>query len=331
MYQVAVLAFDGVFASALTGVVDLLNLTGVTWNRIHDQPLDRQFKVQVVSRGGQPVRCTNGIRMAVDAPMEQIDSADLVVVPTIGGELETVLRNEQEVLPWLRFLYQGGADLASNCTGAFLLAEAGLLDGRTATTHWGFSQQFRQRYPQVNLTERELITRDDNIFCAGGGTAWRDLTILLVERFCGADLARELARAFVIDVRNDLQSIYAGLPTRTYHQDDQVQAIQSWIHEHYRNSTSLASLAERVHLSPRQLQRRFTTALGEPPLQYLQRVRIEAARKMLERGATNLAKLSEQVGYQDVSSFSRLFKRHTGLSPSHYRQRFARTGTLQDS
>jgi len=252
------------------------------------------------------------------------------VVPTIGGKIETVLAQEQDALPWLRFLHQGGADLASNCTGAFLLAEAGLLDDKTATTHWGFSQEFRHRYPQVNLNERELITRDGNIFCAGGGTAWRDLTILLVERFCGADLARELARAFVIDVRNDLQSIYAGLPAHTYHQDDQVQAIQGWIHEHYKENTSLGQLAERVHLSPRQLQRRFTTTLGEPPLQYLQRVRIEAARKMLERGTNNLAKLSEQVGYQDVSSFSRLFKRHTGLSPSHYRQRFARTGALND-
>ncbi len=330
MFTVAVLAFDGVFASALTGVVDLLNLTGVTWNRIHGQPLGRQFKVHVVSRGGTPVRCTNGIRMAVDCSLEQIDQADLVVVPTIGGQIETVLSQEKDTLSWLRFLHQGGADLASNCTGAFLLAEAGLLDGKTATTHWGFSQEFRHRYPQVNLTERELIPRHDNIFCAGGGTAWRDLTILLVERFCGADMARELARAFVIDVRNDLQSIYAGLPAHTYHQDDQVQAIQAWIHEHFKENTSLGELAERACLSPRQLQRRFTTTLGEPPLQYLQRVRIEAARKMLERGSNNLAKLAERVGYQDVSSFSRLFKRHTGLSPSHYRQRFARTGALND-
>ncbi|MEQ3636376.1 helix-turn-helix domain-containing protein [Alcanivorax sp.] len=330
MFSVAVLAFDGVFASALTGVVDLLNLTGVTWNRIHGQPLNQQFKVQVVSRGGSPVRCTNGIRIAADCSLEQMVQADLVVIPTIGGKIETVLEEEQDVLPWLCSLHQGGADLASNCTGAFLLAEAGLLDDKIATTHWGFSQEFRHRYPQVNLTERELLTRDGNIFCAGGGTAWRDLTVLLVERFCGADLARELARAFVIDVRNDLQSIYAGLPAHTYHQDNQVQAIQSWIHEHFKENTSLGQLAERVHLSPRQLQRRFTTTLGEPPLQYLQRVRIEAARKMLERGTNNLAKLAEQVGYQDVSSFSRLFKRHTGLSPSHYRQRFARAGGLND-
>ena len=104
MYRVAVLAFDGVFASALTGVVDLFNLTGVTWNRIHGQPLDQQFKVQIVSRGGNPVRCTNGIRMAVDCSLEQMDQADLVVVPTIGGKIETVLAQEQDALPWLRFL-----------------------------------------------------------------------------------------------------------------------------------------------------------------------------------------------------------------------------------
>lgn len=330
MYQVAVLAYDGVFASALTGVVDLLSLTGVTWNRIQGEPLNRQFQVTIVSHDGNPVRCTPAIRMAVDASIEQLDKVDLLVVPTIGAPIEKVLQQQQEVLPWLRKMHANGADLASNCTGAFLLAEAGLLDGRTATTHWGFSQQFRHRYPQVQLNERELITRDGNIFCAGGGTAWRDLCILLVERYCGPDLARELARAFVIDVRNDLQSIYAGLPAHSYHQDEQVHTVQAWIHEHFHEPTSLAMLAEKVHISPRQLQRRFTAALGEPPLQYLQRVRIEAARKMLERGSSNLAQLSEQVGYQDVSSFSRLFKRHTGLSPSHYRQRFARTGALND-
>lgn len=330
MYQVSVLAYDGVFASALTGVMDLLNLTGVTWNRIHGQPLNRQFNVQVVSRGGQPVRCTAGMRIAVDNSLERVDQCDLVVVPTIGNEITQVLEQEQESLEWLRFLHAGGADMASNCTGAFLLAEAGLLDGRRATTHWGFSPLFRERYPRVKLDERELITRDGNIFCAGGGTAWRDLTILLVERYCGADMARELAKSFVIDVRNDPQSVYAGLPAKTYHRDEQVQEVQAWLHEHFAEGTTLADLAERVHLSPRQLQRRFTNALSEPPLQYLQRVRIEAARKMLERGATNLGHLAEQVGYQDVSSFSRLFKRHTGLSPSHYRQRFARVGSLRD-
>lgn len=330
MYQVAVLAYDGVFASALTGIVDLLGLTGVTWNRIQGEPLNRQFNVRIVSRDGNPVRCTPSLRIAVDASIDQIDKVDLVVVPTIGAPIEQVLNQQKDVLPWLCQMHANGADLASNCTGAFLLAEAGLLNGRTATTHWGFSQQFRHRYPAVTLNERELITRDDNIFCAGGGTAWRDLSILLVERYCGPDLARELARAFVIDVRNDLQSIYAGLPAHSYHQDAQVHTVQAWIHEHFHEATSLTQLAEMVHISPRQLQRRFTGALGEPPLQYLQRVRIEAARKMLERGSANLAKLSEQVGYQDVSSFSRLFKRHTGLSPSHYRQRFARTGALSD-
>ncbi|HCM66688.1 MAG TPA: AraC family transcriptional regulator, partial [Alcanivorax sp.] len=279
---------------------------------------------------GEPVRCTAGMRIAVDTALERVDQCDLVVVPTIGNEITQVLQAERDTLEWLRFLHAGGADLASNCTGSFLLAEAGLLDGRRATTHWGYSQLFRERYPRVNLDERELITRDGNIFCAGGGTAWRDLTILLVERFCGADMARELAKAFVIDVRNDPQSVYAGLPAKTYHRDEQVQKVQAWLHEHYAQPATLAELAERVHLSPRQLQRRFTSALAEPPLQYLQRVRIEASRKMLERGATNLSHLAEQVGYQDVSSFSRLFKRHTGLSPSHYRQRFARVGALRD-
>ena len=244
MYHVSVLAYDGVFASALTGVMDLLNLTGVTWNRIHGEPLNRQFKVQMVSRGGEPVRCTAGMRIAVDTALERVDQCDLVVVPTIGNEITQVLHAERDTLEWLRFLHAGGADLASNCTGSFLLAEAGLLDGRRATTHWGYSQLFRERYPRVNLDERELITRDGNIFCAGGGTAWRDLTILLVERFCGADMARELAMAFVIDVRNDPQSVYAGLPAQC------VAPVRIWSRDRaapwIKNSTATA----RVPSSP---------------------------------------------------------------------------------
>ena len=231
-----------------------------------------------------------------------------------------MLEQQRDVLPWLRRIMPQALILASNCTGAFLLAEAGLLDD-CGHHPLGFSQEFRQRYPQVKLNERELIT-EGNIFCAGGGTAWRDLTILLVERYCGPDLARELSRAFVIDVRNDLQSVYAGLPAHTYHQDEQVQTVQAWIHEHFRESTSWGSWPNGCISAPDNCSAGFQHA-WRAPLQYLQRVRIEAARKMLERGTNNLTKLAEQVGYQDVSSFSRLFKRHTGLSPSHYRQRFA--------
>jgi transcriptional regulator GlxA family with amidase domain len=203
-----------------------------------------------------------------------------------------------------------------------LLAEAGLLDGRQATTHWGFSQQFRQRYPSVDLRPEKLITVDEPVACAGGGMAWWDLGIYLVERYAGTQTARELAKSFVIDAGRTSQAPYSALQARRYHSDQAILRLQEWLDKHYSQPVALQTLAALSGLTERSLIRRFKAATGDTPTSYLQVLRIESARQYLEQSRLSVDAITRQIGYEDVSSFSRLFRKHTGLAPGAYRSRF---------
>lgn len=331
MRTVAVIGFDGALASAITGIIDLFRLAGVTWARINNETPSPQFATRLLTRDGVPCRCINGLTIHADGAWNELAAGaepdDLVVIPTIGGPIEAVLASNGELIEWLgRFgaVGSGQVRVASNCTGAFMLAEAGLLEGRVATTHWGFSQQFRQRFPQVDLQPDRLVTVDGHIACAGGGMAWWDLGVHLVERYAGAQVARELAKAFVLDVGRTSQAPYSALQARRYHSDAAILTLQDWLDANYQNPLSLTALARVSGLTERSLIRRFTAATGDTPNAYLQVLRIEIARQQLEGSRLPIDEITRRVGYEDVSSFTRLFRRHTGLSPGAYRARFGR-------
>ena len=331
MRTVSVIGFDGALASAITGVIDLFRLAGVTWARINDTPPEQQFTTQLLTEGGRPCRCINGITLMAHGDWRDIPTgnsqADLVIVPTIGAPIAQVLKANPGLVDWLggfREAPTGQVRLASNCTGAFLLAEAGLLDGRQATTHWGFSNQFRKRFPGVDLKPEKLITVDGHIACAGGGMAWWDLGVYLVERYAGAKVARELAKAFVIDAGRTSQAPYGALQARRYHSDAAILKLQDWLDVNYTRPVTLQALAAFADLTERSLIRRFKAATGDTPTSYLQILRIEAARQHLENSRVAVEEVTRLVGYEDVSSFSRLFRKHTGLAPGIYRARFGR-------
>jgi len=330
--KVSIIGFDGALASAITGVIDLFRLAGVTWARIHGEQPEPHFTTQLLTRNGDHCRCINGITLVSDGSWEDLDaeSADLVIVPTIGAPIDQVLASNPELVTWLgQFSVPnpnsaGQVQLASNCTGAFLLAEAGLLNNKEATTHWGFSDRFRQSYPQVNLNPEKLVTVDGHIACAGGGMAWWDLGVHLIERRAGAQVARELAKAFVIDAGRNSQAPYSALQAKRYHSDSVILKLQSWLEENYGEDINLQSLAAFSGLTTRSLMRRFKVATGETPKSYLQSIRIEAARSHLENSRLPVEDITRLVGYEDVSSFSRLFRKQTGLAPGAYRSRFGR-------
>ncbi|MFN2359596.1 MAG: GlxA family transcriptional regulator [Marinobacter sp.] len=328
MRTVSVIGFDGALASAITGIIDLFRLAGVTWARINDLPLEQEFTTRLLTQGGKPCRCINGITLLPDGDWNTRPAeADLVVVPTIGAPIAQVLEANPGLIQWLggfRDAPSGQVQVASNCTGAFLLAEAGLLDGRQATTHWGFSNQFRQRFPAVDLQPDKLITVDGHIACAGGGMAWWDLGVYLVERYAGAQVARELAKAFVIDAGRTSQAPYGALQARRYHSDAAILKLQDWLDANYTEAATLQTLAALAGLTERSLIRRFKAATGDTPAGYLQILRIEAARQHLENSRAAIEEVTRLVGYEDVSSFSRLFRKHTGLAPGAYRARFGR-------
>ncbi|TQR64764.1 GlxA family transcriptional regulator [Acinetobacter sp. RF14B] len=323
MQQIVILGFDGALASAITGVADLFAMAGVSWNRIQQQHVQRRFTVKVASPDGQAVRCINGLELQAHCAYHEIKNADILVVPTIAAPILEVLEQNRSLIEFLKTAHTQAILIAGNCTGNFFLAEAGILDDRVATTHWGFQDMFRLRYPQVKLNADLMISRDQHIYCAGGGLAWFDLGLHLIERFHGFEVAMQSAKSFVIDYQRDSQLSYSLLKIGKPHQDELVQKVQDWLQQNFDRNFVLHELAGQFNVTTRTLIRRFKQALDVPPNQYLQAIRIEAARKRLEETDQAVDLVMQHVGYQDPSSFRRLFHRKTGLTPLEYRRRFS--------
>jgi transcriptional regulator GlxA family with amidase domain len=224
----------------------------------------------------------------------------------------------------LRRQHARGALLASYCTGSFILAEAGLLDGGVATTHWAKAKVFAKRYPEVDLRVSEILTEQNRILCSGAVTTSLNLALRLVEKFAGASVAAATGKMMLIDTNRVSQSSYASLPERDSHSEALVARAQRWMEKSLSQGFSLGELARHLAVSERTLNRRFKVAVGEAPLHYLQSLRVDVAKRLLETQGLKVDAVSERVGYADLSTFRRLFKRETGLSPREYQRRFSR-------
>ncbi len=324
MKNIYILGFDQALASAITGVLDLFALAGVTWNRIQGSEPTPIFDVKIASANGEPIRCINGINLGAHVSFAEIQNADALIIPTIGGPIEQVLASNPDLINAIQAADRQRCIIAGNCTGNFLLAQAGILNGRQATTHWGFKDQFKQHYPNVNLTAEFMLTRDEHIYCAGGGLAWFDLGLHMIERFVGFETAIQTAKAFVIDYRRDSQLSYSLMGLAKPHKDTLIKEVQQWLTQNYATSIAIDDLAQRFSVSKRTLIRRFNQALDMPPNVYIQGLRVEGAQKLLEESDMHIDTIMNTVGYEDASSFRRLFKSKTGVTPSDYRSRFRR-------
>ena len=324
MLNVVVVGYPKSLASAITGVLDLLALAGVTWNSIQGQTPERLFNVRIASPDGGIVRCINGIELGAHMSYDEVTDADILVIPTLGDPAGLVGSELSSTIELLRRADEKEWLICGNCTGTFLLAEAGVLSGRKATTHWGYKSLFQQRYPDVELQADQLITRDGHIYCAGGGLSWFDLALHLLERLISFEVAVQTAKAFVFDYRRDSQLTYSLMRLSKPHKDDKVAEIQTWLDEHYASDITVEELADKFGMSKRTLIRRFNAALDMPPNTYIQSIRIESARKLLEETDRTVDVVMSDVGYEDASSFRRLFRKKTGLTPTEYRRRFSR-------
>jgi len=227
------------------------------------------------------------------------------------------------LLDWLRKWHARGAYIAGICTSVAFLAESGLLDGRRATTHWGVAEALRQRYPQVRWCADQFITEDNRLLCSGGVYASIDLSLYLVEKFCGHEIALQCAKSLLVSMPRARQSGYSMLPLSRPHSDEKIRAAEEYLQQNFTRPVSIDILANRIGMSPRNFIRRFKAATGRLPGAYIQALRMSAAKEMLERGGTSIQIVSSKIGYEDVAFFRGLFKRHTGMTPAEYRTRFA--------
>jgi transcriptional regulator GlxA family with amidase domain len=329
--NVIVAGFEGALATTITGVLDILSLTGVSWQRIMSEPPEPKFRVWIASADGLAIHCINhveiGAHMRFDQVMENkslLDNLTAIIVPTIGGPIEDALETNPQLLNFLKWGQQQSLMIIGNCTGNFFLAEAGLLNGKRATTHWGYKDLFNSRYPDIQLRADQLITVDGNVYCAGGGLAWFDLCIYMIEQELGYDFALQTAKAFVIDYRRESQLSYGLSRLASRHHDEMIANVQSYLEDNYQKNEALEVVACKFNVSKRTLIRRFKAALNMTPYAYLQQVRIEVSQKLLAETQLSAEQIVQRVGYEDMSSFRRLFKQHTGSTLAEFRRRFAK-------
>lgn len=324
MYDVTVVLLDDGYASTALMPIEVFHSAGALWRELNGQTPEPRFRVTTASIDGRPVRSPYaGLKMTPERKIADIDRTDIAIVPTSGLALDEKLLENSALLPWLRQHHAKGAYLAGVCMGAAYLAEAGLLDGKRATTHWAVGVDLARRYPKVDWRTDMFVTEDSRLLCSGGLTAAADVSLYLVEKLCGHEIAVQTAKALLLTMPRTCQSGYALLPISPAHNDDAVRACELYLQSHYRENTSLESLAEKAGLAPRTLMRRFKAATGKLPGAYVQAVRVETAKAMLERDRDSVQRIATAVGYEDASFFRALFKRATGMTPAEYRTLFA--------
>lgn len=327
--RAAILAIEGCYASSLAGFGDVLHVTNAHLSRQQykkGSAIARPFAWQFVSHKGRPVTACNGLALNAAAPLPE-EKLDVIFIPGLyySGQdtFERMLEAAEPQREWLKAQWREGAVLAANCTGTFLLAETGLLHGRQATTTWWLERLFRERYPGVNLQLKSMVTEQDRLWCAGASASYLLQAVRMVEHFCGANMATLTAKTMLIDTSQTTQLPYLPLQMETVHSDTMVAKAQHWLLKHFAEEVSLPELAAELSVSVRTLIRHFNSVLGTTPLTYLQNLRMEISMTLLESGDLSIEEIANQVGYQNASSFTRLFRKQVGSTPAAYRNRFA--------
>lgn len=313
--------------SVLYGLYDALSIPGVTWPKLIDgRAGDPLFDIKIVAAEPGRFRARGGIPVQPDLALDETEPADLICIPNITVPVDRSPRGRfPTTVEWLRRNYEAGATIGSACSGAVLLAEAGLLDGRQATTHWAYRELFRTNYPKVSLhLERIMVFAGEGnrIVTAGGFGSWQDLALHFIARFCGNEHAVRTAKVYVFCDHQEGQLPYAAMAKHIQHADPLIRDCQLWAADNYMVEQPVTQMVELSGLNRNSFVRRFRAATGYRPLEYVQTLRVEEAKQMLETSDEPTERIAQHVGYDDPRSFRRVFRRYAGLAPSAYRKRF---------
>jgi len=325
--NVLIVAVPETAGSALYGMLDVLLAAGNIWQTlVRTEPEKPIFQVGIVSPTQTPFTCGNGIPVNPDSSIADDPQADILILPELWlGPDENIHGRYPELMSWLRHKYEQGAFIYSACSGTVMLAETGLLNGCEATSHWGYQELFRKQYPQVRFhPEPNLVFADTSgrIVTAGGTTSWHDLAIHIISRHGSPGEALRIAKVYLLKWHSEGQLPFASLLRNSPHADSVVRSCEEWLSENFLQSDAIRQVIEQTNIPERTLKRRFKTATGASLIEYLQNLRIEKAKHLLESSQIAVDEISVAAGYEDPSFFRRLFKRSTGLTPSQYRRMF---------
>jgi transcriptional regulator GlxA family with amidase domain len=325
--DVLLVAVPETAGSALYGMLDVLAAAGNIWQVLVRSGEQQQlFRVRIVAPRRGSFRCGNGIPVRPDCAVADDPMAPIIILPELWlGPDETVHGRYPALIDWLRRKYRAGAALYSACSGAVMLAETGLLDGCHATSHWGYQDLFQKRFPKVRFDPAPNLAyarADGRIVTAGGTTSWHDLALHIIARYASPGEALRIAKVYLLKWHDEGNLPYASLLRNVPHADAVVRRCEDWLREHFREIDAIGQVVALAGVPERTLKRRFKAATGSPLIEYLQNLRMEEAKRLLEAGSLPVDDISAEVGYSDASFFRRLFKRLTGLQPSQYRRMF---------
>lgn len=314
--NIALVGYDGAQSLDLVGPFEVFRMANYYSGT-------QTYQIMLVSPRGGDIVANSGLRLAGAIALKDVPR-DLDTILVAGGD-ERGVRGavDSEIVAWVRSRAKRTPRVGSVCSGAFVLAAAGLLDGRRATTHWAAASDLTKRFPKVDWQSDMLVTEDARLLCSGGLTAAADVSLYLVEKLCGHDIAVQTAKALLLSMPRASQSGYAMLPLSPPHNDDAIRGAEMTLQSRFIEDIGVEQLAECAAMSSRTFLRRFKAATGRLPGAYLQAVRIEMAKAMLERDRASVQSVANAVGYEDVSFFRNIFKRETGMTPAEYRSHFA--------
>jgi transcriptional regulator GlxA family with amidase domain len=320
MKHISILVPESAILGSIEGPRQVLTEVNEFLKRIGKEPL---FHVQLVGLTRE-VSVNNGMyNVFTNALINQVSKTDLIIIPALDGDMEKNMQLNAPFVPWIIKNYKSGCEVASLCVGAFLLASTGLINKRKVATHWMAAGNFRKMFPDVNLVEDKIITDENGIYSSGGAFSYLNLILYLVEKYVGRDVAVFCSKAFQIDIQRDSQSPFIIFQGQKEHEDEPVKKAQEFIEKNLHEKITVDQLASMFAVGRRNLERRFKKATSNTIVEYIQRVKIEAAKMSLESSRENVNEVMYKVGYTDTKAFRTTFKRITGLSPVQYRNKYS--------
>jgi len=293
---------------------DFLRLTG-------KKPV---FNVEYVGLRKYVSANDGGYSIKIDRLLKDVSKTDLLIIPPAYGDIVPGIKANAKAFPYFQKLYEKGCSVASLCLGAFLLAETGLLDGRQCSTHWAYLSAFRERYPSIEVRDGAIITESGNIYSSGGASSLWNLILYLVEKFADRETAVLISKHFALDIGRNSQTVFTIFKGQKNHSDEEIIQVQDYIERNYDEKLTIEDLAAKINSGRRTFERRFKQATNNTPIEYLQRVRIEAAKRTFEASRKNVSEVMFDVGYTNTKAFRDIFKKVTGITPVEYRNKYAR-------
>ena len=321
MKRIALLIHEDIYSSSIASVIDLF--AGANWY-LEQSGRPPVFTIELVSENADNIQLNVPARFICYRTIDRVTQTDLIIIPGFNGDSKVILKKYSAAIDWIKQMNKSGTEIASMCVGSFFLAEAGLLNGKTATSHWAATDEMQLRYPLVKVKSDNVITDQDGIYTGGGAFASLKLILYLIEKFCGRETLLGVSKQFSIDIAPESQAHFAVFTGQRQHNDEEILKSQAYIEQHYSTNISIDQVSAVTNTGKRNFIRRFKAATNNTPIEYLQRVRIEAAKKALEDNNLQLNEVANIIGYGDIKTFRMVFKKMTGLSPRDYRKKYAR-------